>query len=156
MNTSILNATTAPTRVQTIWNIAPWLSRIVVLPPIFVFTLIGVRFLTNPSHAIPGVILNGPEAFTDTRVLAAWMATLVVTLIVCLLSENRLWLGHLQLIAFMGMTLAVRVFGFIHDGTSLAVGNQRTITIVETVFLALNALGLAVQIWLARKVQVSE
>jgi hypothetical protein len=83
------------------------------------------------------------------------MATLVVTLIVCLLSENRLWLGHLQLIAFMGMTLAVRVFGFIHDGTSLAMGNQRTITIVETVFLALNALGLAVQIWLARKVQVS-
>lgn len=149
---STLNATTALPRTQTIWNFGPWLSRIVMLPPIFVFTLIGIRFLTNPGHAIPGVTLLAPEAFTDTRVLAAWMATLVITLIACLLSENRLWLGHLQLIAFMGMTLAVRIFGFIHDGTTLAMGNQRTITIVETVFLALNTLGLAVQIWLAQKV----
>lgn len=146
---SILNATTALPRTQTIWNFKPWLSRIVMLPPIFIFTLIAIRFLTNPSHSIPGVTLNAPEAFTDTRVLAAWMATLVITLVICLLSENRLWLGHLQLIVFMGMTLAVRIFGFIHDGTTLAMGNQRTIT------MALNTLGLAMQVWSAKKVGVS-
>lgn len=151
---SILNATTALPRTRTITNFRPWLSRIVMLPPIFVITLIGVRFLTNPSHAVPGVTLHAPEAFTDTRVLAAWMATLAITLIVCLLSESHLWLGHLQLIAFMGLALGIRIFGFSHDGTTLAMGNQRTITIMETVFLALNALGLA--LCSTRKVQVSE
>ena len=32
-----------------------------------------------------------------------------------------------------------------NDGTTLAMGNQRAITIVEIVFLALNTLGLVVQ-----------
>ncbi|HEX6502387.1 MAG TPA: hypothetical protein VF011_04015 [Terriglobales bacterium] len=150
MNTSTMNATTTFTHRRMIWNFAPWLSRIVMLPPIVIFTLIGIRFLTNPAHATPGVTLNTPEAFTDTRVLGAWMVTMVLMLIVFLLSENRLWLGNLQLAVFMGATLAVRIFGFANDGTSLAMGNQRTITIVETVFLVLNTLGFFVQTRLFR------
>jgi len=45
----------------------------------------------------------------------------------------------------MGVTLALRLFGFVNDGTTLAMGNQRVITIVEIVFLVLNTLGLTVQ-----------
>jgi len=151
MNTSTMNATTPLARTGMMWNFAPWLSRIVMLPPIAVFTLIGIRFLTNPGHATPGVTLNAPKAFTDTRVLGAWMVTMVIMLIVFLLSENRLWLGNVQLTVFMGVTLAVRVFGFANDGTTLAMGNQRTITIVETVFPVLNALGVVLQTRLFRK-----
>lgn len=124
---------------------APWLSRFVMLPPVFIFSLISVRFLTNPGHAIPGVALNSPEALTDTRVIGAWMVTLVLLLIAFLISEKRLWLGHLQLALFMGITLVVRIFGFMNDGTTLAMGNQRTITIAETLFLVLNTLGLIAQ-----------
>lgn len=151
MNTSTMNSTTSLTRTRIIWNFTPWLSRLIMLPPALVFTLIGVRFLENPGHATPGVTLNTPEAFTDTRVLGAWMVTLVTMLIAFLLSEHRLWLGHLQLTVLMGATLAVRIFGFINDGTTLAMGNQRTITIIEIVFLALNTLGLVVQTRSARK-----
>lgn len=154
MNTSTMNATASLTRTGKIWRFAPWLSRIVMLPPVLVFTLISVRFLTNPGHATPGVSLNTPEAFTDTRVIGAWMVTLLTILITFLLSESRLWLGHLQLAVFMGVTLAVRIFGFMNDGTTLAMGNQRAITIVEIVFLVLNTVGFIVQTRLIKKPEV--
>src|SRR5215467_989556 len=66
-------------------------------------------------------------------------------LITFLLSRDRLWLGHLQLVVFMSTTLVARIFGFLHDGTTLAMGNQRVITIVEIVFLILNPIGLVLQ-----------
>lgn len=122
-----------------------------MLPPILVFTLISIRFFTDPGHATPGVTLNTPEAFTDTRVIGAWIVTLLIMLITFLFSEDRLWLGHLQLAIFMGVTLVVGIFGFMNDGTTLAMGNQRPITIVEIVFLALNTLGFIAQARSIRK-----
>jgi hypothetical protein len=148
---STMHASTQLTRTERIWTFAPWLSRLVMVPPVFVFTLISIRFLTNPGHATPGGALTTPEAFTDTRVIGAWMATLLIMLITFLVSEDRLWLGHLQLVCFMGLTLVVRIFGFMNDGTTLAMGNQRAITIVEIVFLTLNTLGFLVQTRLNRK-----
>jgi len=145
MNTSTLTAENPLAPTGRLWSFAPWLSRLIMLPPVLVFTLISIHFLTNPGHAIPGVILNSPEAFTDTRVIGAWMVTLLSMLITFLFSENRLWLGHLQLAIFMGVTLVIRIFGFMNDGTSLAMGNQRPITIAEIVFLALNTLGFMLQ-----------
>lgn len=125
---------------------APWLSRAVMLPPAFVFTVITLRYLTDPAHAISGSSLNTPEALTDTRVIGAWMLTLLILLVTFLASRQRLWLGHLQLSVFMGATLVLRIFGFMRDGTTLATGNQRPITIVEIVFLTLNTAGLLLQI----------
>lgn len=145
MNTSTMNATPPLTHTSRLASFVPWLSRLIMLPPIFVFTLIGIRFLTNPGHATPGVTLNTPEAFTNTRVIGAWMVTLLSMLLTFLLSEERLWLGHLQLAIFMGVTLVVRIFGFITDGTTLAMGNQRTITVAEIVFVTLNTVGFIVQ-----------
>lgn len=144
MSTNTVNATPLSSPAQS-WPLSSWLSRLVMLPPALVFTLISVRFFTNPGHATPGVMLTTPEAFTDTRVIGAWMMTLLIMLITFLLSESRLWLGHLQLAAFMGVTLVVRLFGFMNDGTTLAMGNQKPITIVEIVFLTLNVLGFLVQ-----------
>lgn len=84
------------------------------------------------------------------------MVTLLTMLITFLVSEKRLWLGHLQLAAFMGVTLVVRIFGFINDGTTLAMGNQRAITIVEIVFLALNTMGFIVQTRLLKQSGVTQ
>lgn len=151
MNTNILDVETSLAPTRKTLSFAPWLSRLVMLPPVLVFTLISIRFFTNPGHATPGVTLNTPEAFTDTRVIGAWMVTLLSMLITFLFSKDRLWLGHLQLAIFMGMTLVVRIFGFMNDGTTLAMGNQRPITIVEIVFLALNTLGFIAQTRSIRK-----
>jgi hypothetical protein len=116
-----------------------------VFPPGLVFSLISIRFVTNPVQATPVVTLHTPEPFTDTRVLGAWMVTLLTMLIAFQFLEERLWLGHLELAVFMGVTLAWRIFGFVNDGTTLAMSNQRVIPIVEIVFLVLNTLGLTVQ-----------
>jgi hypothetical protein len=107
-----------------------------------ILSLLTVRHLTNPGGAIAGVSLKTPEAFTNTRVLGAWILTVLVMQVIFISSPKRFWLGHLQLAAFMGLTLVTRVFGFLNDGTTLAMGNQRIITIVETVFLTLNLIGL--------------
>jgi hypothetical protein len=142
-------ATASGTAMQTsatgFWRFVPWMSRLVMFPPVIIFTLIMLRYFTNPAHAISGTILTTPETFTDTRVIGAWMLTLLILLITFLLSRERLWLGHLQLIVFMSTTFVARVFGFLHDGTTLAMGNQRIITIVEIVFLILNSVGLVLQ-----------
>jgi intracellular septation protein A len=119
-----------------------------MFPPVIIFTAISLRYFTNPAHAIAGTTLNTPEAFTDTRVLGAFTLTVLIMLTTFLFSRDRLWLGHLQLAVFMAAALVTRIFGFLHDGTTLAMGNQRFITIVETVFLILNAAGLLLQIQL--------
>jgi hypothetical protein len=145
MSTSTIDASASLAYRGRFRSLAPWLSRLVMFPPVLVFSLISVRFLTNPGHAIPGVTLHTPEAFTDTRVIGAQMVTLLTMLITFMVSEKRLWLGHLELVAFMGVTLVVRIFGFMNDGTTLAMGHQRPITIAEIAFLLLNTLGLVVQ-----------
>jgi len=127
------------------WRFVPWISRLVMFPPVIIFTLIMLRYFTDPAHAISGTILTAPETFTDTRVIGAWMLTLLILLITFLLSPERLWLGHLQLVVFMSTTLVARVFGFLHDGTTLATGDQRIITILEIVLLILNSMGLMLQ-----------
>ena len=137
------NASSEP--VGRFWGILPWLSRAVMLPPVVILTIIMFRYFSNTEGAIAGVRLTTPEAFTDTRVVGAWALCFAIMQVVLLVDRRRLWLGHLQLIFFMGLTLAVRIFGFLHDGTTLAMGNQRMITVVETLFLCLNAAGLAAQ-----------
>jgi len=126
-------------------RLIPLLSRLVMFPPILIFSMISLRYFTNPSHATSGTTLNTPEAFTDTRVIGAWILTLLMMLITFLSSNRRLWMGHLQLAFFMAAALVVRIFGFVHDGTTLAMGNQRVITIAEIIFLTLNLIGLVVQ-----------
>lgn len=134
--------------------LAAWLSRAVMLPPVAILTLVSLRFLTKTAQAVPGLTLNTPESFTDMRVPAAWLLTLLVLLLMFISNRRRLWLGHLQLCLFMGLTLAVRIYGFAHDGTTLAMGDQLRITIAESVFLALNLAGLALQNYARRRFEV--
>lgn len=136
---------------DTLARLLPSLSRIVMLPPAIIFAVLTSRYLIHPAGATAGVTLHTPDAFTDTRVIGAWILTLLIMQLIFLSSKSRLWLGHVQTAGFMGMTLAIRIYGFTHDGTALAMGNQRIITIVEIVFLILNAAGLAAHAAKARR-----
>ena len=131
--------------------IAPWLSRMVMMPPLLILTLVSLRFLTSPAQAVPGLTLNTPEAFTDMRIPAAWLLSLLAMLVMFVFDRKWVWLAHLQLCLFMGLTLVVRFYGFVHDGTTLAMGNQLRITIAEIVFLVLNLAGLTLQYYLRKQ-----
>jgi hypothetical protein len=109
--------------------------------------LIGLRFITNPSQgaAATGVTLSTPEAITDTRVMGALALTIAFALATFISSRSRLRMGHITIVAMMLLILAVRIFGFAVDGTTLAMGGQKVKFTGELVFLTLNAIALALQ-----------
>jgi len=135
------------TRTQKAGLLAPLLSRIVMVPPMLIMALIGSRFITNPSQgaAATGVTLSTPEAITDTRVMGALALTIAFALATFISSRSRLRMGHITIVAMMLLILAVRIFGFAVDGTTLAMGGQKVKFTGELVFLTLNAIALALQ-----------
>src|SRR5262245_28800113 len=102
--------------------LAGWLSRLFMGLPMLLLILIAFRYITNPMHAASptGVALNTPEALTDTRVAGALALTIVFALATCFFSPRKLRTGHAIVVAMMTLILAVRMFGFAEDGTTLA------------------------------------
>lgn len=148
MVTSSINTGQAVSPTLTV--IAPWFSRIVMIPPTIIMTLIAFRYIRNPIHAASptGVALTTPEALTDTRVVGALALTVAFAIAGSVVSFSDLRVGHATVIALMAFILAVRFFGFAEDGTTLAMGDQKVKVIGEAVFLTLNTLGLVLQIYL--------
>jgi hypothetical protein len=133
-----------------IGSLAPWLSRIVMVPPVIIMILIAVRCISNPVHALAatGVTFSTPEALTDMRVIGGLALTIALVIATSIPSLPRLRSGHLTVMALMGLVLAVRLFGFAHDGTTLAMGDQKVKLTGEIVFLTLNTLGFILQTYL--------
>jgi len=128
------------------WPFTAWMSRFFMVPPVLILTLISFRFITNPAHSIAGKVLSAePEAITDTRVIGALSLTIAMVVLSAIFSNSLLRLGHAVIILVMGLVLAVRLYGFAADGTSIAMGNETRKTVGEIVFLLLNAIGLIVQ-----------
>jgi hypothetical protein len=136
--------------------LAPLFSRIVMVPPMLIMVLIGLRFITNPSQGVAatGVMLSTPEAITDTRVVGGLALTIAFVLAIFISSRSRLRMGNLTIVAMMALILAVRLFGFAIDGTTLAMGGQKVKLTGELVFLTLNAIALALQTRLSRQSEV--
>ena len=128
------------------------LSRLFIGLPMLLLILIAFRYITNPTHAASatGVALTTPEALTDTRIAGALALTIVFALASCLVSIRRLQMGHAIVMALMFFIIAVRMFGFAEDGTTLAMGEQKVKTVGEVVFLLLNAVGYVLQTYLVK------
>ena len=129
------------------WPVTVWMSRMFMIPPTLIFTLISLRFILAPAHAIAaeGVSLTEPEAVTDTRVIGALVSVLAILVLSAIFSRTRLRLGHFIVVLTMGLALCVRFYGFLIDGTTMSMGDQAQKTIGEIVFLVLNSVGLVVQ-----------
>jgi len=147
MTTSSSVATPITTsRTSPIWL---WFSRIVIALPIFVLLMVNLRYVLDPIHAASptGVTLSTPEALTDTRDAGAAGLVIALVLVWTLFGRGRLWISHAVVIAFMALALAlaIRLFGFTQDGTTLAMGNQKAKVLIEVVFIVLSAVALATQ-----------
>jgi hypothetical protein len=155
-----MSSINTPARVgnRRIESLAPWLSRTVMVPPMLIMTLIGVRYIGNPMHAAAptGVTLSTPEALTDTRVVGALALTVAFVIAASIVFFRSLRMGHATVIALMAFILAVRILGFAQDGTTLAMGGQRVKTTGEIVFLTLNTLGFAVQTYVRKRTEVAQ
>ena len=131
---------------------ASWISRLVLLPPTILMIVISFRCILDPIHALApaGTILATPEALTDARVIGGITLTLAAVFASAIFSRRRLKMGHAVVITLMAFVLAVRMFGFSQDGTTLRTGTQRVKTTGEIVFLTLNAIGLVLQTYATR------
>ena len=131
-------------------SLAQWLSRMVMGPPAIIMILIAIRCISDPVHALAatGVTLGTPEALTNMRVIGGLALTIALVIATSIPSPRRLRSGHLTVMALMGLVLAVRLFGFAHDGTTLAMGGQKVKFTGELIFLTLNTLGFILQTYL--------
>ena len=141
------NQTALTNSLEPRWPFTVWMSRAFMAPPALIFLLISFKFFTNPARAIAanGVAFTGPEAMTDARVMGAIILALAIFIFTAIFSKTRLRFGHFIVVITMGLILAVRLYGFMADGTTLEMGHQMQKTIGEIVFLVLNSIGLIVQ-----------
>lgn len=131
-------------------------SRIVTIPPTLIMILIGLRFIVHPNRGLAetGVALSTPEAMTDMRVVGALALTIAFVLAQFHFSRSWSRAANMTVVALMGSVLAVRMFGFAIDGTTLAMGTQKVKFTGEVVFLTLNSIAFALQSFGSRHTEV--
>src|SRR5215470_5689538 len=101
-------------------KVAPWLTRLILLPPTAILALIAARYLANPigSAAAQGIVLPPGLGVTIARVgLGGFPLGCAVFLATCLLSNRRLMTGLTFAAIMLSVVLAVRVVGMAADST---------------------------------------
>jgi hypothetical protein len=82
------------------WRIAPWLTRLMLVPPTLIFALIASRYFFDPVHtgATIGLAFNSPLAITITRVgFGAFPLACSIFTLSCLVSTRRDLIGDMSL-----------------------------------------------------------
>ncbi len=127
-------------------KLTPWLTRLILLPPTVIFTLIAARYLANPvaSAAAQGIVLPPGLGVTIARVgLGGFPLGCSIFLATCLLSKRRLLTGLTFVVVMASVVLAVRIFGMVTDSTVQA--NMRLVG-VEFGLLAVTGIGLFLEL----------
>ncbi len=127
-------------------RVAPWLTRLILLPPTFVFTMIVFKYISYPAEmaATVGIALNTPLAATILRIgFGAFPLGCALFTVSCLVSTRRLLTGLGFVATMMSVALAVRIFGIVVDGT---LRESLRLVIAEVVLLVLTLVGVAIEV----------
>lgn len=122
---------------------SPWLTRFILFPPTFIFSMIAFRYIAHPAEmaATVGISLESPLAFTILRIgFGAFPLGCALFTLSCLLSTRRLLIGLGFVSTMMSVALVVRIFGIFVDGTAR---ESLRLVIAEGVLLALTLVGVA-------------
>ena len=128
------------------WKAAPWLSRLVLLPPTIIFALIAARYIVHPvsSGAAQGIVLPPGLGVTIARVgLGGFPLGCSIFLGTCLLSSRRLITGLTFVAIMVSVVLAVRLFGMAADST---VQDNLKLVHAEVGLLVVTGLGLLIEL----------
>ena len=135
------------------WAASPWISRVLMLPPIFILAMIGLRLLGDPAGAVGEdmhLTLDTARAVTHMRVFGVFPAGYAVVLGFCWIAQERLRMG-LSLVAFLMLTaLVVRLYGISADGTLFQ--DEKRLVIAEIVFFGLAMAGVILETLRRRRV----
>ncbi|HYL93449.1 MAG TPA: hypothetical protein VEW69_09860 [Alphaproteobacteria bacterium] len=127
------------------WRFAPWLTRLMLVPPTLIFTLIASRYLFDPVHegGKIGLAYNAPLAITVTRVgFGAFPLAFAIFTLSCIVSARRVMTGLSFVAMIMAVALIVRVAGMLNDGT---VHESMALVRAEAIMLALFIVGIFIE-----------
>jgi hypothetical protein len=126
-------------------DFGPWISRLVLGGATFVFTMVGLRYITDPVHASAetGVAVASALAATTTRVgSGAFPLGFALFTGACLFSARRLLIGVSLVLTVMTTAIAVRLTGFVADGPAPA---STRLFIPEGIMLGLSILAIVLE-----------
>jgi hypothetical protein len=127
-------------------KIVPWLTRLILVPPTFIFTMIASKYITHPVQmaATAGISFNAPLGITILRIgFGAFPLGCALFTLSCLVSTRRILTGLGFVATMIGVALVVRVFGMFADGT---VKESMRLVIAEVVLLAITFAGILMEL----------
>jgi len=131
--------------MKSITALAPWLNRVVLAFATVLFTIIALRYISDPVHAAAatGAALSSAFAATTARIgFGAFPLSLALFSFGCLLSPRRLVAG-VSLVATVALTvMAVRLFSMMADGP---VAESTRLFLPEAILLLLAISGLVLE-----------
>ena len=126
-------------RVKRIWNLAPWLGRALLIPPVALFALLGLKYFGDPvgTTAADAISLGSAAAITDMRVVGSIFLACSLITAFSLASRDRV-LGGLRFVLTVVTTITLaRLYGVVADGAPAStVTKLRTEIILLGVFAA--------------------
>jgi hypothetical protein len=105
--------------MEQLTRFAPWISRAVLAGATLIFSMIGLRYITNPVHSSAeiGISLGSALASTTTRVgSGAIPLGLAIFTLICLVSTRWLYAGVGLVSIVVTTAIIVRVLGLVTDG----------------------------------------
>lgn len=134
---------------------APWINRLALAAAALIFTMIGVRYISDPvrASAATGVVLTPGLATSVTRIgFGAFPLAFALFSFGCLLSARRLRAGVSLVATVIATAIVVRLFSVAVDG---ATTQSVRLFIPEAGILALALSGLLLESG-RRKLQAGE
>jgi hypothetical protein len=131
--------------MERFWRFAPWLTRLLLVPPTFIFAMIASRYLFDPVHTgtAIGLAFEKPVAITITRVgFGAFPLACSLFTLSCLVSTRRVLTGLGFVAMLMAVALGVRVFGMLADGS---VQESMKLVRAEAIMLVLFTVGIFIE-----------
>ena len=125
---------------------APWISRIVLFGATLIFSMIGLRYITDPiqASAAIGINLGSALAATTTRVgSGAFPLGFAIFTFACLISRRRLLTGVSLVGTVIKTAIVVRIFGMVADGPA---PESTKLFIPEAVMLTLSVAGIVLEL----------
>jgi hypothetical protein len=124
---------------------APWISRAVLAGATVIFSMIGLRNVTDPVHnsAEIGIRLGSALASTTTRVESGALPLgLAIFTLICLLSSRWLFAGVGLVSIVITTAIIVRALGLVTDGPA---PESTRLFIPEGLMLALSLTAIILQ-----------
>jgi hypothetical protein len=133
-------------KMERLTRFAPWIGRTVLAGATLIFSMIGLRYITDPVQysAKTGISIGSALASTTTRVgSGAIPLGLAIFALICLLSTRWLFAG-VSLVSIVATTaITVRVLGLVTDGPA---PESTRLFIPEGILLALSVTAIILEI----------